>query len=338
MPRQDRRRSGMYSRNGQMNQNASPFEEPAQSPELRQERSPDLYRATNPFWNQPLQGKGIEASPPDVGEPPRTAQEPSIWQHPDVLDTDSYTEAKHPKRKRRVILSVVLVLGIIVLAASLVLGMMRVRKIKVTGNAGFSAEAIIALSQIKIGQFSLVNETEIINKIEQNPYLICKRVSLESFDTICIEVKERQEVTFLTTSGIGVITDAHGYVLRTVSNANESHPELIKVQGLSIKMVIIGQKLIASQQAPLNAMTEILLQLKVMGGLDQIAILDISSTERLTMQTMDGMEIVLGDSEQLHEKLRAFLLVREELSDMGISGGTLVLSDPVNPIYTPADE
>ncbi len=338
MPQQDRRRSGMYSRNGQMNQNASPFEEPAQSPELRQERSPDLYRATNPFWNQPLQGKGIEASPPDVGDPPRTAQEPSIWQHPDVLDTDSYTETKHPKRKRRVILSILLALGLIVLAASLVLGMMRVRKIKVTGNAGFSAEAIIALSQIKIGQFSLVNETEIINRIEQNPYLICKRVSLESFDTICIEVKERQEVTFLTTSGIGVITDAHGYVLRTVSNANESHPELIKVQGLNIKMVIIGQKLIASQQATLNAMTEILLQLKIMGGLDQIAIIDVSTTERLTMQTMDGMEIVLGDSEQLHEKLRAFLLVREKLSNMGVSGGTLMLSDPVNPIYTPTDE
>ena len=29
----------------------NPFEEPEQSPELRQERSPDLYRATNPFWN-----------------------------------------------------------------------------------------------------------------------------------------------------------------------------------------------------------------------------------------------------------------------------------------------
>lgn len=26
----------------------NPFEEPEQSPELRQERSPDLYRATNP--------------------------------------------------------------------------------------------------------------------------------------------------------------------------------------------------------------------------------------------------------------------------------------------------
>ena len=93
-------------------------------------------------------------------------------------------------------------------------------------------------------------------------------VSLESFDTICIEVKERQEGEYvLTTSGIGVITDAHGYVLRTVQNANESHPELVRVQGLSVKKTIIGQKLIANQQKQLDAVTEVLLQLTSHGRL-----------------------------------------------------------------------
>lgn len=58
-----------------------------------------------------------------------------------------------------------------------------------------------------------------------------------------------------------------------------------------------------------------------MGGLDQIAVLDVSSLDRIRMQTMDGMEIVLGDSSLLHEKLRAFLIVRTELSAMGKTGG-----------------
>lgn len=53
------------------------------------------------------------------------------------------------------------------------------------------------------------------------------------------------------------------------------------------------------------------------------------------MQTMDGMEIVLGDSSLLHEKLRAFLIVRTELSTMGKTGGTLTLTDAVNPVYAP---
>ena len=50
----------------------NPFEEPEQSPELRQERSPDLYRATNPFWNQPFRDAESASAPPDLGEPPQS--------------------------------------------------------------------------------------------------------------------------------------------------------------------------------------------------------------------------------------------------------------------------
>ena len=71
----------------------NPFEEPEQSPELRQERSPDLYRATNPFWNQPFRDAESASAPPDLGEPPQSPPpEASVWSHPPVLDTDSYSE------------------------------------------------------------------------------------------------------------------------------------------------------------------------------------------------------------------------------------------------------
>ena len=227
----------------------NPFEEPEQSPELRQERSPDLYRATNPFWNQPFRDAESASAPPDLGEPPQSPPpEASVWSHPPVLDTDSYSEEtqKRHHRTRRVWKAIVPLALAILFVAFLFGGVLTIRNIRVTGNARISAEEIIRLSKLKLGQSSLINEKEISNRIEQNPYLICRMVSLESFDTICIEVKERQEVTFLTTSGIGVITDAHGYVLRTVQNANESHPELVRVQGLSVKKTIIGQKLIAN--------------------------------------------------------------------------------------------
>lgn len=315
----------------------NPFEEPAQSPELRQERSPDLYRATNPFWNQPDRDAGASSASPDVGPAPQSAPpEASVWNHRNVLDTDSYTGEEKRRKPARRLRYALLALVFAVLVFILIFGgLLRVRNIRVTGNARVSSEEIISLSQIKIGQLSLVNETEIVNRIQQNPYLICKMVSLESFDTICIEVKERQEIAFLTASGIGIITDAHGYVLRTVRDANESHPELVRVQGLNVRKTMIGQRLVVGQQKQLDAVTEVLLQLSVMGGLDQIAVLDVTSLDRIRMQTMDGMEIVLGDDALLHEKLRAFLIVRQELASMGETGGTLMLTDAVNPVYTP---
>jgi cell division septal protein FtsQ len=56
-------------------------------------------------------------------------------------------------------------------------GVLTVRNIRVTGNARISAEEIIRLSKLKLGQSSLINEKEISNRIEQNPYLICRMVS-----------------------------------------------------------------------------------------------------------------------------------------------------------------
>ena len=53
------------------------------------------------------------------------------------------------------------------------------------------------------------------------------------------------------------------------------------------------------------------------------------------MESLVGMDIVLGDASLLHEKLRAVLIVRTELSTMGKTGGTLTLTDAVNPVYAP---
>ncbi len=386
----ERRRRTDYQ-NQQMNAPVSrvtdswPFEEPEQSPELRQERSPDLYRATNPFWNRPLRDASAQSGayppqpvppgayqtpqqsvptgayqtpqqsvPPGAYQTPQQSVPPEAYQrpptqqtacqppigHPDVLDTDSYTGEIPRGRSRRTrrLLTFLVAAAVMLIVASLLFGaLFRVRHIQVSGNVNISAEEIIALSQIQIGQSSLLDEEAIKNHIQQNPYLVFVMLEHPSCDTIILTVKERQETACLTSGGIGIIIDARGYVLRTYANPKTEQPGLVQVQGMSAKYVMVGQKLVPMQQQQLDAVTEILLKLKIMGGLDQIAVLDISTLDRITMQTTDEMEIVLGDDELLHEKLRAFLLVRQELENRGKTGGTLTLSNPVEPVYAPPE-
>lgn len=375
----ERRRRTTYQ-NQQMNTPVSqrtdswPFEEPEQSPELCQERSPDLYRATNPFWNRPLKDASAQSGsyppqqpvppgayqapqqsvPPGAYQPPQQSVPPEAYQrsptqqtacqqpigHPDVLDTDSYTgEMSHGRSRRtRRLLTFLVAAAVMLIVASLLFGaLFRVRHIQVNGNVNISAEEIIALSQIQIGQSSLLDEEAIQNRIQQNPYLVFVMLEHPSCDTVVLTVKERQETACLTSGGIGIIIDARGYVLRTYANPKAEQPGLVQVQGMSAKYVMVGQKLVSMQQKQLDAVTEILLKLKIMGGLDQIAVLDISTLDRITMQTTDEMEIVLGDDELLHEKLRAFLLVRQELEKRGKTGGTLTLTNPVEPVYAPPE-
>lgn len=132
----------------------NPFEEPEQSPELRQERSPDLYRATNPFWNQPFRDAESASAPPDLGEPPQSPPpEASVWSHPPVLDTDSYSEEtqKRHHRTRRVWKAIVPLALAILFVAFLFGGVLTVRNIRVTGNVRISAEEIIRLSKLNLG-------------------------------------------------------------------------------------------------------------------------------------------------------------------------------------------
>lgn len=414
-----------------------PFEEPEQSPELRQERSPALYNTHNPFWNQPphntaasqpvqnpgqaprqsaqhyaqssgmppqmasgrsqqrptMPGQGqpsqqrpvaqtpYQASasqarqqgymptggavqpngaaqpqgrtPPQGMEPPQRVEPPhrvepplaaaaAVQQQrrPDILDTDSYTgeTPRYSKRRRNWLMGCLVVVAVLILLAALFFGVIcRVRKINVIGNVNISDEEIIALSQIQIGQSIFLDEEALRNRIQQNPYLRYDIYAISSYDTITIQVKERQETACLTSGGIGIVTDSQGHVLRTYNDPLVKNPNLVTVQGMSIKRVIIGQKIVPAQQQQLDAVTEELVQLKVMGCIDEIAVLDVSSLDRITMQTRDGMQIILGDSDLLHEKTRAFTIVRQWLAENGETGGTLTLSNPVEPVYTPSE-
>lgn len=391
-----------------------PFEEPEQSPELRQERSPALYNTTNPFWNQPTRNTtssqpvanpgqvpqqsaqnyrtGAPQSPsgmqsqmpqgrsgqqqrpmmsqqqgyvsqtrnpmsPNSSMPPMQAGQPMpaghpvqtgqpmqtghpVQKRPEILDTDSYTgEApRYNKRRRNWLMGCLVMVAVLILVAALFFGVIcRVRQINVIGNVNISDEEIIALSQIQIGQSIFLDEEELRNHIQQNPYLYYDIYAISSYDTITIQVRERQETACMTSGGIGIVTDSQGYVLRTYNNPLQTNDGLVTVQGMSIKRVITGQKLVPAQQQQLDAVTEELVQLKVMGCIDEIAVLDVSSLDRITMQTRDGMQVILGDSDLLHEKTRAFTIVRQQLAEMGETGGTLTLSNPVEPVYAPPE-
>ena len=75
--------------------------------------------------------------------------------------------------------------------------------------------------------------------------------------------------------------------------------------------------------------------MKVLGCTDRIKEADISNTGSSLLLTRDGFTAGLGDRENLHAKLRSLLLVQDELIRMEKSGGTINVSNPEAPIYSP---
>ena len=72
-----------------------------------------------------------------------------------------------------------------------------------------------------------------------------------------------------------------------------------------------------------------------LGAMDQILELDLSDMDNLFLVSTDGYSVRLGNSENLHAKLRAMLMTLDWLRQEGYGAGTVDVSVPVNPTYIP---
>ena len=78
--------------------------------------------------------------------------------------------------------------------------------------------------------------------------------------------------------------------------------------------------------------------MKVLGCRGRIQEADLSNVSSILLMTRDGYTVAMGDSGNIHAKLRAALLVMERLKQMDLSGGTINVSNPETPFYSPADD
>ena len=316
-------------------QTESPFEEPEQAPELRRERSENLYTRDEPFWN-----RVVEAS--DQGRQNR--RDPNYWNHPDVMDTDrllhvdSDTTLQKFKKflgagttKKFLIIAAIIVAVVVLLYSAL----FQVRRITVTGNTTIPGQDIVRLSGLKIGQNSLtIDDEAVMRRVEGNRYLRCTLVDVQ-WDSVTIHVKERVPMAWLNHNGMVVVLDNRGFVLEESLEAGAWQDTLIKVIGMDVRRSALGQNIALQSPAQLETYTRILVELKAMKGIDLLGELDMTSMDSIYLATRDGFYVRLGSENSIHEKLRAFLIARDKVIELGYSGGTIDVTDPGRPTYSP---
>lgn len=313
----------------------SPFEEPEQAPELRADRSDSLYSRDEPFWNR------VVDAPQAGGRQPR---DPNYWNHPDVMDTDRLlyvdTDTRLQKLKKFLgsgaVKRFLLIVAVVVLVAVILYSaLFQVRTITVTGNTTISAEEIIRLSGLKTGQSSMtIDDEAVMRRIESNRYLRCTLVDVQ-WDSVIIHVKERVPAVWINHNGMVVLLDNRGFVLEESLNAYTSYDDLIRVIGLDVRRCALGQTISLNSSTQLETCTQILVELKAMQGLELLSELDMSSMDSIYLATRDGFYIRLGSEESIHEKLRAFMITRDRVIEMGYTSGTIDVTDPGRPTYSP---
>ncbi len=331
----------------------SPFEEPEAAPELRQQRSDSLYSRSTPFWeripvDEPEQGAGTPQSPPVLRGTEHLHA--TFWSHPEKI-TEGVIMRVEPmpflecmkrfltSRASWYLYGAIVLLVVVALIALNIFATVRI--IRVEGNASFTAEQVIALSGLEPGMSTLgINEETVMARIGRERYLRCTLVDV-TFDAVTLHVRERVPCVTIVQNGRRATLDERGWVLEITDDVNAPAPGLISVTGLDVHHCVLGQAVTLRLPVRLVTYTQILIELRAMGALHLISELDMTTMDSITMKTADGLTILLGNEEMIHQKLRAMLVVRDHLLAYDFygerAGGTIVVSDPTSPAYRPPD-
>ena len=307
------------------------YEDTGYAPELRAERSENLYRRDERFW-QHLPG----AEDAMRGR----VRHDGYFDHPEQFQQ---TRSHKPPRGRRGSRVIALVLGVAVLLMAVTIlfasPLFSVKEIRVAGNSSVSTEEIIRRSGVTIGmnRFSL-NTDDVMNRVEGNHYLICELVHMPEWNTVEIRVREREVVAVIDYNGLMYYADNRGMILEEFSNRSSiALADKILVVGLNVRRCDVGRTVTLADDAQLSVYNEILVELKVMSALDMIEELDMSSMESIFLTTRDGYSVRLGNGSEIHQKIRSMLLTIDALKKGDYGLGSIDVSAPVNPTFVPEE-
>ena len=327
----------------------NPFEEPDSAPELLDERSDNIRDKSGEFWQD---------------KPPKGFSPPSDTGRSRAVSGSSASRRSSSRKKKRkkpgAVLTAVLVMTAICIAASFILYffVFRVTKIIVVGNEILTDSEIREFSGIKIGDSILtLSEEETAKNIANRAgsagkaalkrgdipyeyYLQFRYLEKEMPGTVTIAVRERVPCCWTRLYGITYLMDKHRMVLYE-SEDEISFPQLVEVQGLDVRSGNqAGQTMKLRSTAQENAFLELFIEMKVLSCSEQIREADLSDPANIFLKTTDGFTVSLGDATRIHAKLRSMLMVMEAVNEMvrteqANPGGTINVVVPETPYYSP---
>lgn len=312
------------------------YDDTGYAPELRAERSENLYRRDERFWQRvPDQEQTMHGRPRQ--DTYFSHQERFEATRPSGRHKAAVPRGRRGSRTIACVLGVVLVLAVVV--ALLASPLFSVREIRVQGNSRFSSEEIVRMSGIKVGMNRFrIQADDVTRRVETNRYLVCELVHMPEWGVVEIRVRERVCVAAIEYNGLLFYVDNRGMVLEENVNTSAPLTDKIRVKGLSVRRCDIGRIVSLNNDEQLSVFNEIMVELKVMSALDRIAELDMSSMESIFLVTRDDYSVRLGNGSDIHQKLRSMLLTLEALYRDGRGPGAIDVSAPVNPTYIPDED
>ncbi len=271
---------------------------------------------------------------PETGETPEWLREGAAYGAP--AGPEPTPEERARARSRAVTGRLIFVLAVTVLIIILLQGVVfRLTTVYVVGNVTKTPQQVAAASGLVKGlnMFS-VNEDEVRRNLASDHTIVFEGMQKDYPSTIYLYISERESVASIQWLGLLYTLDGEGMVMDE-ANSTELPSGMPSVTGLQVTSIHVGQKLEVRNQKQMQAYYDIISELKQQYYLDQITEINLSDTDNLYLQTVNGISVRLGTGEYIRAKIGAIRTDIPYLEQLGKSTGVLDVSTPEDAKYSP---
>lgn len=233
------------------------------------------------------------------------------------------------EKEIRIVKILKVVIIIIILVTTIILTMLsplfNIKEIKIVGNNKISAEQIISLSNILIGENTYrINKISVKNKIKENAYIESVEIKRNLPSQLEIKVEERVATFMIEYINSYVYINNQGYMLE-ISNEKLSIP-ILKGIKTSQNDIAEGKRLCNEDLEKLSMVLKIM-EISNVNGIDNlISQINISDENNYTLTMEEGQKIVyLGDCSNLSTRILTLKAILEK--NQGIEGEIFINKD-----------
>ena len=222
-------------------------------------------------------------------------------------------ERRYARRGRGGARFLMLVAALCVAALLIKSRVFTLQEIVVQGNEAFSDAEIAALSGLILGEDTLKIEK---SRIKGNFSLL--------------KVRERRPRAAVNCAGVILVIDEEGVILERLASMPAG--DLITVS-MNVSLSAQGRTIESSRSGELEAMKLILAGLDAQGMAGLISEINVRDRFNLYMVSDTGVQIILGEKDDLDDKLVLARRVLEKLTEEGVMSGVLDVSTGKNAVY-----
>lgn len=236
-------------------------------------------------------------------------------------------------------LRTLLLLALIALAVYLVLTnyvfVVRSVSVRMEEDGRFTKQDVVLLSGVKLGtRMDRIDGASVAQQLADTGWLELEAIEQNYPSNVTLQVAVRRPAALISHVGTLLVVDDKGVVIEQV-NAQPAYANCVYVTDMDVSFQKAGRRLQSATSGQMDALLVILEAMQKVGCQKLVDTLSMKNPQQLILYSVNGVQVKLGDSSRMEDKLRWTQAVVNDLIERQESFGTLNVTSGTHADYYP---